>query len=371
MNLSRWLAAIIIIVVTISGLGFTKFQQIQAAIAFGESFPEPSAAVNSVVTSSNQYQEYEKASGQVSATEVVQLQNELPGLVTKVNFTAGQFVKKGQVLLTLNTVEENAQLNASKANLELAENNFTRIEKLLNQNKVSQQEFDNAKTQLQVSKANVDNLNAVIAKKTVIAPFSGTVGLDTFQVGQFISANTNITTLVGSEPQVWIDFQLAQTKARLSIGDEILVKAINASKNDYKTAKIIAKNSQINNQSRHLKYRAELLNGRQWYEHNELVDISILKPAQDLVIVPNSAVSRNQHGSYVFTLEKDEAQQYRAHRVEVELGKRIKDSQIIMSGIEAGKLIATEGSFKLREGLLVFPTPAKANTFFANIISGE
>lgn len=358
MQISRWLIAIFIIAITIASLGFVKFQQIEAAVAMAESFPEPSAAVNSLITTRTEYQESEKSTGEVSATQVVNLQNELPGIITIVNFSAGQKVKKGQLLLALNAVEEEAQLDAAKANLKLAQNNFERMDKLLKQNKVSQQEFDRSNAQLHVNKGSVKNLEAIIAKKRIIAPFDGVVGIDTYQVGQFLIAHTKITTIVGTDATIWIDFQLAQTKEKLAIGDNVLVKSINDPVNAYKKAKIIAKNSQIKSLSRHMKYRAELINGRHWYEHNEIVDIKVLKDIQNLIIVPNSAVSRNQNGNYLFTLKKDEKQNYRAHRVTVEVGKRLYDDQIIKSGIAAGELIATEGAFKLREGLLVYPKEA-------------
>jgi len=369
MKLYRWLTAIFIISITVAGLGFVKFQQIQAAIAMGESFPEPSATVNSIITSTTNHQENEKVTGQVSATQVVQLQNELSGIITTVSFSAGQEVKKGQLLLALNTVEEKSQLDSANANLVLADNNFTRMKKLLSQNKVSQQEFDTANAQLKVNKANVENLKAVINKKHIIAPFDGVVGLDTYQVGQFIVTNSVITTLVGNEPAIWVDFQLAQTKEKLVINDHILIKAINDPISSYKKARVIAKNSQITNLSRHMAYRAELIDGRQWYEHNEIVNIKILRSNQELMLVPNSAVSRNQNGDYLFTLEKDKNQQYRAHRIKVELGKRLKDQQIIKSGIEVGKQIATEGAFKLREGLLVYPKEETA--LKTNVNTGE
>jgi len=369
MKLSRWLTTIFIIAVTVAGLGFVKFQQIQAAIAMGESFPEPSATVNSIITSTTAYQESEKATGQVSATQVVQLQNELSGIITTVNFTAGQEVQKGQLLLALNTVEEKAQLDAADANLVLAENNFARMKKLLSQNKVSQQEFDTANAQLKVNKANAENLKAIINKKHIIAPFDGVVGLDTYQIGQFIATNSIITTLIGSETTIWVDFQLAQTKEKLAINDQIMIKAINDPLENYKSAKVIAKNSQINDKSRHMQYRAELIDGRKWHEHNEIVDIKILSSNKELMLVPNSAVSRNQNGDYLFTLEKDKNQQYRAHRVQVELGKRLQNQQIIKSGIEVGKKIATEGAFKLREGLLVYPKEEFA--FKSNVSTGE
>ena len=355
MKIYRWLITIFIIAVTISSLGFAKFQQIQAAMAMAESFPEPSAAVNSIVTEQTQYQTSEKTTGQISATQVVQLQNELAGNISNVNFSAGQTVEKGQVLLSFNATEELAQLKAAEASVILAQNNFERMTKLIKLKKISQQEYDASKAQLLVDQSSVENLKAIIAKKRIIAPFSGVVGLDTYQVGQFISANTALTTLVGNDSKVWIDLQLAQTKEKLKVGDSVLVKAIN-NRQEYKEAKIIAKNSQIKSQSRHMKYRAQLQGGRQWFEHNEIVEVKVIKPEQSVILVPSASISRNQSGDYLFALDKDDNNQYRARSIKVEIGQRVADQQVVLTGIQAGQLISTQGTFKLREGLLVYPS---------------
>lgn len=354
MKLSRWFAAIFIIVITISSLGFAKFQQIQAAIAMAESFPEPSAAVNSFTTKARDYSASYTTTGQATATEVITVQNELQGIISKVNYLPGKRVKKGQLLLSLNTVEEETQLEAAKANLTLAKNNFSRAKKLLNKKRISQQEYDSSKAQLLVTTANVANLKAIISKKQIIAPFDSFAGLESFQLGQFLPMNSKITTLVGVNKTVWIDFQVAQTQSKLQLGDTIQVSAISSSNNKEYQATIIAKNSQIKAKSRHMTYRAELINGRNWLEHNEIVNIRILSPSSPHILVPSSAVSRDHRGNYLYALVQDENQQYRAKKISVELGDRVADEQIITAGIDEGILIATEGAFKLREGLLVY-----------------
>jgi len=168
--------------------------------------------------------------------------------------------------------------------------------------------------------------------------------------------NSKITTLVGVNKTVWIDFQVAQTQSKLQLGDTIQVSAISSSNNKEYQATIIAKNSQIKAKSRHMTYRAELINGRSWLEHNEIVNIRILSPSSPHILVPSSAVSRDHRGNYLYALIQDENQQYRAKKISVELGGRVADEQIITAGIGEDILIATEGAFKLREGLLVYPS---------------
>lgn len=356
MNIHRWIIATLTILLIISSLGFFKYQQIQASIKMAESFPEPSAAVDTVVTEISTFKPSIIVTGQAVATKVVVLQNELPGVIDHIAFSAGDFVTKGQLLLSQNTVEEKARLDAAFASLKLARNNFERMKSLVKSNKVSQQQYDSADAEFKIAKANIANFESIIAKKQFRAPFSGQLGLESYQLGQYLAANTHITTLVDDEPVMWIDFQLSQTQRQLTVGELVYVAAIHRDNNNaLLPAKIIAKSGQVTAQSRHMKYRAELPNGRQWLSHNEIVKIRVPEVEFHAVLVPAASVVRNQSEAFVFELILDAAKQYRAKALPVQLGTRDGDKHVILSGVNGGVLIATEGAFKLREGLLVYP----------------
>ena len=359
MNFYRWFVAIFILLVTILGLGFVKFQQVQAAMAMAEAFPEPSAAVNTVVAEKSEYRPSIEVTGQVQAIRIVELQNELPGVIDFVDFNGGDTVNQGQLLLSQITKEEKAQLTAAKATLKQTQNNFARMQKLVQSDKVSQQEFDDADAQYKIAKANVTNLESVIAKKQIRAPFNGKLGLETYQVGQYLAANSVLTTLVDDGPVVWVDFQLSQTHRRLNIDEQVYVRSISqGNQAQWHKAKVIASNSQINANSRHMTYRAEISEGGKWLQHNEIVKVKVGETPLQVVKVPSAAVIRSKAGDFVYELVEDETGQQRAKPVAVVTGTRIGDEQIILSGLDSGALIATEGAFKLYEGILVYP---KAN----------
>jgi membrane fusion protein (multidrug efflux system) len=85
---------------------------------------------------------------------------------------------------------------------------------------------------------------------------------------------------------------------------------------------------------------------------------------QQVVVVPTNAIKRNHFGEFVYRLEKDEQQNWRAKAIKVELGERVEDQQIILSGLDVGEFIATEGAFKLQENLLVY---TQADNAFAAV----
>jgi len=369
MKIYRWITAFIFIAITISGLGFFKFQQIQAAMEMAAAFPEPSASVNTTVTEISEHKPFSQTTGQAVSTQAIEVQNELSGIIDKVNFKGGDQVTKGQLLLSLNTQEEEAQLVAAKARLKLAKINFERMGILVVEKKVSQQSYDAAEADLSIAQSEIANLETIINKKKIFASFNGNVGLETYQVGQFLPVNTTITTLIGNGPEIWVDFQLSQTKQRLSIGDTVTVASINnRQEQQYKPATIVAVNSQIKANSRHLNYRAELSDGESWLHHNEILKVKVFEQREQAVLVPKAAVVRNHYGSFVFELVQDDSKQYRAKKIPVEVGVRNGDFQIVLTGLKANTLIATDGAFKLREGLLVYPKTISQNSLGGQLL---
>lgn len=352
MNIKRWILSIFIIVIIISTLGFIKFNQIQAAIAFGESFPEPSAAVKSSFVEQRNYSETSKVIGQLQAKRAIDIHNEYPGLIVKVHFQPGDFVEKNHVLFELDTRIEQANLLAEQAKLTLAESTFSRLSKLLVQKRVSPDQVDQAHADVAIAKAQIANLNAIIDKKIIRAPFSGMLGLTNYQSGQFLNVNTLLTSLIAQDEKIWVDFKLPQTLPQLAVGDNVSVNLIAG--NQRITATIIAKNSAIDIAARQLAYRAELDNSQLQLHHNQMVSVEVSTPSIPMFAVPTNAIARNQLGAFVFSLDQDDSNNWRARSIQVELGARQGDMQLITNGLAGDEFIATEGAFKLKDQLLVY-----------------
>lgn len=350
---SRWISSILIVFVVITSLGFVKYQQIMAAIAFGESFPEPSASIASTLTESLPYARSTKVIGQLRATQELMVRNEYPGEITYVGFQPGDIVQQGQVLVGIDTSIEEADLKAAKSRLKLAELTHSRMKKLLAQNRVSEDEVDSAEADISVTQSQVRNLEIVISKKTIKAPFTGQVGLNEFQQGELLAANTDITSLIAVNGDIWVDFAVPQTLPQPAIGDDISVEIVAARRNRFE-ARVIAKDAAINVSSRQQNYRAVLDNSKGLLSHNQLVSVYVSEASVEVVVVPTNAITRNHFGEFVYRLEKDDQQNWRAKAIKVELGERIGDQHIVLSGLKVGEFIATEGAFKLQENLLVY-----------------
>jgi RND family efflux transporter MFP subunit len=360
MNITKWLLVIIILAGTIFGLYRYKTSLQQATAAQAASMPEPAAVVTGVEVSSLTYQKNIKVSGEVKAFKFLMIQNELAGEITRLNAFSGQVVKKGQVLVELDHRNEDAQLLSAKAKLMLRKQTLDRNIKLLKSRGISEDKVDEARAALQIAQADITIIETAIDKKTLVAPFTATVGIHTLEKGQYLGENSEVLELVGVNKFTWIDFNLPQLYQELGLGSVVRIRPINQT--ELFEAKIIAVDPKVSRASRHLKYRAQIPSSVLALKLNTLV--SVIAPIAEeitLASVPDLAIKRDALGSYVFVLEAADKGSYRAKQVPVKLGERQSDTVMILSGVEVGQLIANKGSFKLYPGMKVYLTEEAAN----------
>ncbi|MFT5610238.1 MAG: membrane fusion protein (multidrug efflux system) [Polaribacter sp.] len=364
MRLKPWLIVVAICVGIVVVLGFIKFIQIRAAIAFGESFPEPSETVEIQTVEFSAWQAQISVIGEVRASREVVLRNEIEGVIAKIGFQAGGEVEAGDILLQLDIGEEQASLEAIAPQIKLAQLDLQRISGLRNRQAVSQQDADRAAAELAVAQGQRASVKEAIANKSVVAPFDGFAGLHDFEVGEFIPSNTVIADLVGDLDTLWIDFSVPQKHSGLSSKTLVLVEAPQFS-GDRLSATILAVEPSISSQSRSLKVRAVFDNTKRLLKPGHIVNVfAPVAIVRKIVRLPNTAVRLNAFGAYVFALNKDKTNQWRASRRPITvLAKQGYDS-IIGSGLQAGDVVATTGSFKLREGLLVHKAKAQQQSEF-------
>lgn len=332
-------------------LGLFKYNQIQAAIAFGASFPEPMESVELAIAKPVEWQKTVTATGEVVAKSSVDLSNELPGRIEKVGFEPGAKVTKGQLLVQFEIAEELAQRDAAMANTTITKLLLERNTTLAKTGVASAEALDNAKAQFNAASARVAALDATIAKKTLLAPFDASTGLHELKMGQYLAAGNVITRLVGTDTKIWVDFSLPQQQASLAVGDSMSLMGYPES-----GAVVIARDSWVDSQSRNVRYRAEA-NASDGLLPGSFVRVSVpIGAISRLIQVPASAVRYDAMGANVYVLNPSEEgadAPERASRRTVELGAENDQKILVLSGLNAGERVAANGSFKLRENILV------------------
>jgi membrane fusion protein (multidrug efflux system) len=356
-SVKRWGLLLLACFVLIAVLAGLKYQQIQKSIAFAASFPERSASVTAVIAKPTSWNQVYRTIGEVRATRYVELRNEVEGRITKIGFVGGDKVEPGQNLLSLDSREEIAQLDATRAQLKLADLRLQRISELRGGKMASPEDYDSAAADKAVLQANLAALAARIDKKQLNATFAATTNLHTLEVGQYIAANTLITGLTGNEAKLWLDFDLPQDKADIGIGTLVRISGTGM-KTDL-NAQIISAEPAINAASRTRGYRALLDNTADSLSPGAVVDVAVQTGIINGVFrLPATAVRRSSFGAFVYLLELDEtdsdsAASYRAVRQPVTVTRAEGDQVIITQGLAQGDLVAALGAFKLQQGLLV------------------
>lgn len=359
LQFKRWLITLFLLLGIVAVLGFIKFTQVKAAMAFGASFPESSETVEVITTSVDQWQPSLNVMGEVKATRSVQLRNEFEGIITKVAFASGGKVAQGDLLVQLDIAPELAQLDAINAEIDLAKLDVKRFADLLEVRASSRDQYDRALSQLAVNQARARALQATIDRMTIRAPFNGSASIHEWEVGTYIQANTVITDLVGDLSSVWVDFSLPQWHGKIDVGSEVKVLAPEIASASM-SAQIKAVNQQINAASRSVMVRATLDNESQTLRPGAIVNVLIpIKNPQSVYPIPNEGLRFDAFGSFVFVLEKDDKGDYRARRQPVTVAARELNQAMISKGVSSGDVIATVGSSKLIEGILVYVAGAK------------
>ena len=366
MHFRRWTITIFLSIAVFSGLAAFKVFEIKAAIAFGESFPEHSETVEITKVTSTLYAPSINVIGEVLAPQHIDIRNELPGKIVIVNFKSGKYVNKGQVLLQLDTSIEEANLVAANARTDLARSVYKRAKNLHNSKAISQEQLDRSKADLATSLAEIKVLESTIAKKTLQAPFSGKAGIHQFEVGQYILDNTKITTLVGNNNHLWIDFMVPEFYPALPLESKISIKSVYQQKSDvHYSASILAEDTAISDASRSRRYRAKIEDIDNLFSHKSSVNVAVpVEPLKTYLAVPTIAIQNDNLGQFIFTLNKNEdSKGFRAKRKRITAHARHNGMTLIeqttakqsnVKNLQKGEIIAVAGSFKLQEGMLVY-----------------
>lgn len=344
----RWLYTFLACLLVLLVLASIKFLQIRAAIAFGESFPEPTESVQALVVAPTPAALEVSTLGEIIAPRSVELRNELAGKVSAVNLTPGGRFAKGDVLIQLDVSEESARHQSALASAALARLALERQQALVKRGSASQAQLDQARAERDIAEANARQLAALIAKKTLTAPFDGIAGLHDLEAGDYLEANTPLVLLQGLSDSLWVDFSLSPAQGRLDIGDAVRVVAPDAG-GEQLAGTVIARDPALSDQSRNLRYRAQLA-ATPLLPVRAVVTVRVPVAAEARIQVPAQAVLRDEIGSYVYLLDPD-GDAYRARRRGVELGGINGDTVTVEAGLAPGERIATHGAFKLRQGM--------------------
>lgn len=303
--------------------------------------------VNAVVLASGGLSDLIYATGTILADEQVDLSAEVSGRITSIRFTEGSFVKKGDLLVTINDAELLAQQRKNNYTLRLAEEREARQKSLLAKEAVSQEVYDRALTELNTVQAEAALIEAQLQKTRVVAPFDGTIGLRQVSEGAYITPGQRIASLARTIP-VKLEFTVPERFSG-SVSKGAKVKFSVESIDRQLEAEVYATEPRIDPVTRALTVRATYPNTRGELNPGAYARVEFkLNHLSEAITVPAQAIVPELGGFKVFV--------YRGGKAEardISVGIRTNEAVQVVDGLSVGDTVITTGILQVRNGMPV------------------
>jgi len=341
----------------VAGLGFVKFRQFQAAAGQAAAFQPPPEAVTTIVAVKETWPASLNAIGTIAPVQGVTVSADLPGTIDRIAFESGRAVDEGDVLVELDTRQEQAQLAAAEAERDLARLNFGRMQDLVADGAIARADYDRAGAEQKQTEARVGEIRATIARKTIRAPFAGILGIRQVNLGQYLSPGNPVAALQSLHP-IYVNFGVPQQETpNMRLGRTVRVTVGDAADKGF-VGPITAVDSIVNEATRDVQVQASLPKRDGRLRPGMFVQAEVVLSAnRSLITVPASSVSYAPYGDSVFVvsdLKGPDGRTYRGVRQQfVKLGASRGDQVAIVSGVNPGDEVVTSGVFKLRNGAAV------------------
>lgn len=356
-NMKRWLVTLLGLFLVIGLLGGIKAGQIGTMIKAGKSQVPPPEAVTTAKVEQVTWQGTMAAIGTLVAVRGVSLSAELAGSVREIGFEAGSTVKRGSILVKLDTSTEEAQLASALAEASLANVNLERARSLREGGANAPADLDAAEARAKQAAATVATLRATIAKKTIRAPFDGRIAIRQVELGQVLAPGAPIASLQSVSPihaEFWVP---QQALADLKNGQRARLRT-DIFRDARWDGEITTINPEVDVATRNVRVRATFENRDGRLRPGMFGNVEILSSQQRTVLaMPATAALFAPYGDSVFVIEEKQdgagPPTAVARQRFVRLGERRGDFVEVVSGLDAGDTIVSSGGFKLRNGTVV------------------
>ena len=298
--------------------------------------------VDGIIATTSDFSSNIDITGSIEANEAVTLRSEVAGLVTGIYFKEGSNVSKGAALVKINDRDIQAQLREVITRENLSASNENRAKQLLAKGAISQEEYDTSLAELQALKSQVQLIRAQLAKTTIIAPFSGKVGLRNISMGEYITPSTTIANLLSTNP-VKINFSIPEKYVSQLKSNSDISFNIDGSNKTF-SGKVFAIEPGINQTTRTLQIKALAQNASGELLPGSFAKVKLsLSTIKDAILIPTEAVIPVLKGKVVYISKNGKAQQ-----VPVETGTRTADKILVLSGLNVGDTVLTTGAMALK-----------------------
>jgi membrane fusion protein, multidrug efflux system len=311
----------------------------------------PPQTVSTTIAEYSDWQPEVTAVGSMRAYRGVDVTTEVAGLVRTVNFKSGDEAKSGAVLVELNADSDIAQLHALQAAADLSQTTYNRDKMQFEAQAISQATLDADAADLKNRRAQAEAQAALVAKKTLRAPFAGRLGITTLNPGQYLNPGDKVVTLQAIDP-ILVDFRVPQRElSRISIGQTVHVTT-DAFPGETFEGKVTAMDPRVDTASRNFQVEASVTNASRRLFPGMFARVAVQSGSlQHYLTLPQTAITYNPYGATVFVaLKSKDGQSLIAQQVFVTVSATRGDQAAVVSGVKQGDLVVTTGQLKLKNG---------------------
>ncbi len=308
---------------------------------------QPPATVTTQVVAPVRWSDELTALGTAKARESITVTASVSQTIASVDFESGDFVRRGQPLVTLTQSQQSASVAAAQAELRDAEQLYERNRKLAEQQLISRASLDTQRAALEAARARLESERATMADRVIRAPFDGVLGLRLVSAGALVTPGTPITTL-DDVSLIHLDFTLPESAlSQVAIGQRIRAHS-DAWPAETFEGIVTTVDSRVDPVTRAVTARAELPNPLRKLRPGMLLEVDVERGARQTLAIPELALQQSGTQASVFRVEDGAVKQ-----VPVTVGARRRGEVEILSGLKPGERIVVEGTVKLRDGAKV------------------
>jgi len=313
----------------------------------------PPQSVTAATVGFSDWQPEVSAVGSLRAVRGVDVTTEVTGLVRALRFTSGDDVKAGQVLVELNADAEIAQQHALEAAADLSATVYERDKAQYEAQAISKAQLDADAADLKNRRAQAAAQAALVAKKTLRAPFAGRLGITTVNPGQYLNTGDKVVTLQAVDP-VYVDFKLPQQQLAMIATGQTVNLTTDAFAGVKFAGKITAIDPRVDAATRNFQAEATIPNPQRRLMPGMFARVAVLAgDTQRYLTLPQTSITYNPYGATVFIAQKKPGgtdKEVIAQQSFVTLGLTRGDQVAVLKGVKEGDVVVTSGQLKLNNG---------------------
>ncbi|MEW6681885.1 MAG: efflux RND transporter periplasmic adaptor subunit [Nitrospirota bacterium] len=338
---------------------------------FFDNMPIPPVAITVTEALEQTWPATIDAVGTVTAVNGIAVSAEVAGVVQSIRFQSGERTTEGTILVTLDSVMDQAELRTLEAQRDLAETELARGRELFGSEVMAKSQFDKLESEAAQAAARVEAQRALIAKKTIRAPFAGVLGIRQANLGQYVSPGTPLVTLQSLDP-IYVNFALPEQRLGILAVGMPVAASVDAFPDASFEGRLTAIEPRVDENTRNFNAQATFRNASTRLQPGLFARIHIALPnAESYVVIPQTAVSYNPYGNSVYIVQAapptageapqgdvqaagdSEGPQLVVNRRLIKTGPTRGDFVAVLEGIQPGERVATSGLLKLRNGAAV------------------